>query len=184
MSQVPGPFFWARQHNPSPVPSLRAALISLALVPALFVAGCASQPKNFPSLGPLETSSWAGRISLQIESEPPQAFFAGFSLKGKAEKGDLTLTSPIGSTLAVLRWSPDEALLESGNAVKRFTSIEGLLRDTTGAAIPVAALFDWLEGKNTALDGWTADLSQRDAKKISAKRIDPAPHANLRIVLD
>ena len=186
MSQLPGRFSQARQHIPSLVSNLRAALVTLALAPALLAAGCASQPKNLPiqSLGALETSSWTGRISLQIESEPPQAFFAGFSLKGKAEKGELTLTSPIGSTLGVMRWSPDEALLESGNAVKRFASVDALLRDTTGAAIPVAALFDWLDGKNTALNGWTADLSQRSAKKISAKRIDPAPQANLRIVLE
>lgn len=184
MSQIAERFFRACQNSHSPTPSLRAALIALAIAPALFFVGCASQPKNIPRLGSLETSSWTGRISLQIESEPPQAFFAGFSLNGQAQKGDLTLTSPIGSTLGVMRWSPDEALLESGNSIKRFTSIDALLRDTTGAAVPVAALFDWLDGKNTTLDGWTADLSQRDAKKISAKRTNPAPQANLRIVLD
>ena len=186
MRLLPGRFFRTCQHRPSLVLNLRAALIAAALVPALFGVGCASQPKNLgtQSVGSLETTSWTGRISLQIESEPPQAFFAGFSLKGKAEKGELTLTSPIGSTLGVMRWSPDEALLESGSAVRRFASVDALLLDTTGAAIPLAALFDWLGGKNTALDGWTADLSQRPAKKISAKRVDPAPQANLRIVLE
>ena len=184
MSSAPEPFFSDYEHSPRPIPGIRKTLIALAIIPVLLATGCANQPKGQPGQEALETNYWTGRISLQIQSEPPQAFFAGFSLKGKAEQGALTLTSPIGSTLGVMRWSPGEALLESGSEVKRFASVDALLRETTGAAIPVAALFDWLDGKNTALNGWTADLSQRDAKKISAKRTDPAPQANLRIVLD
>ena len=56
----------------------------------------------------VKNSFWAGRISLQVQSEPVQAFFAGFELKGQAETGELTLISPLGSILAVMRWSPGE----------------------------------------------------------------------------
>ena len=99
-------------------------------------------------------------------------------------QGELVLTNPIGSVVGVLRWSPFEATLEAGQNVKRYASVEALLEDATGAAIPIAALFDWLAGKNTILNGWAADLSQRGDGKLTATRSNPAPLIDLRIVLD
>jgi outer membrane lipoprotein LolB len=127
---------------------------------------------------------WAGRISLQLQSEPPQAFFAGFELKGQADNGELTLISPLGSILGIMRWTPSEAVLEQNGSIKRFASTDELLAQTTGAAVPVSALFDWLSGKNTTTPGWLADLSQQGNGRITAKRTAPAPQADLRIVLD
>ena len=161
----------------------RTALSSLAVCAAFLMAGCAT-PQKPVGPGATQNDEWAGRISLQIQSEPPQAFFAGFELKGKAQAGELKLTSPIGSVLGVMRWSPSEAVLESGRDVKKFASVDALLEQTTGAAIPVSALFDWLNGKNTSLNGWTADLSQQPSGKISATRTNPAPQTDLRVVLD
>ena len=83
-----------------------------------------------------------------------------------------------------MRWSPDEAVLESGRDIKRFTSVDALLEQTTGAAIPVAALFDWLKGVNTQLNGWSADLSGLATGRIVATRTEPAPQTRLRLVLD
>lgn len=130
------------------------------------------------------TSIWSGRISLQVQGEPPQAFFAGFELKGQASSGELTLLSPLGNILGIMRWSPTEALLEQGTNTRRFASTDDLLLQTTGAAVPVPALFDWLAGKNTAAPGWTPDLSQQFRGLITAKRSEPAPPADLRIVLN
>ena len=161
----------------------RAAMSLLVLCAAFLVTGCAT-PQKPAGYSAGQNDEWAGRISLQIQSEPPQAFFAGFELKGKAEAGELKLTSPIGSVLGVMRWSPSEAVLESGRDVKKFASVDALLEQTTGAAIPVGALFDWLNGKNTSLNGWTADLSQQPVGKISATRTNPAPQTDLRVVLD
>ncbi len=83
-----------------------------------------------------------------------------------------------------MRWSPAEAVLEQGGVSKRFASTDELLAQTTGAAIPLPALFDWLRGVNTPAPGWNADLSQHSAGRISAKRTAPAPQAELRLVLD
>lgn len=127
---------------------------------------------------------WAGRISLQIQSEPVQAFFAGFELKGQADNGELTLISPLGSILGIMRWTSSEAVLEQNGSIRRFASTDELLAQTTGAAVPVSALFDWLSGINTPTPGWLADLSQQGNGRISAKRTAPAPQADLRIVLD
>lgn len=164
----------------------RARLCSL-LVAIFLVTGCAYKNGNAgvnDAQNEATPSFWAGRISLQIQSEPVQAFFAGFELKGRPDSGELTLISPLGSTLGVMRWSPGVATLIQGGSIKRFTSTEELLAQTTGAAVPVSALFDWLDGKNTPSQGWLADLSQLDNGRITAKRVAPAPQADLRIVLD
>ena len=135
--------------------------------------------RSDPGNGP-----WSGRIGLQIQSQPPQAFFARFELNGDAGRGELMLTNPIGSVVGLMRWSPSEATLVSGQNVKRYVTLDALLEDATGAAIPIAALFDWLAGKNTAMNGWTANLAQRGDGKITAARSNPAPQIDLRIVLD
>ena len=96
----------------------------------------------------------------------------------------MTLTNPLGGILWVIRWSSTSATLESAQAPKRFASLGELLAQTTGAAIPVAALFDWLAGKQTSLDGWTADLSQQAEGRIQAARLSPEPQAQLRLILD
>lgn len=83
-----------------------------------------------------------------------------------------------------MRWSPSEATLESGKEIKHFSSVDALLEQTTGATIPVAALFDWLHGKNTQLNGWSADLSELTTGRILATRTEPAPPTKLRILLD
>ncbi len=154
------------------------------LVFAVFlIAGCA-HGTGTTGVNDAENRLWAGRISLHIESEPPQAFFASFELKGQAEQGELSLTSPIGSVLGVMRWSPTEATLESGGQVKQYASVDVLLEQTTGAAVPVSALFDWLKGNNTSLNGWTADLSRQNTGRIDAVRLAPLPQTRLRIVLD
>ena len=108
----------------------------------------------------MNPEEWAGRISLQVASEPPQSFSASFGLKGRAENGELTLISPLGNVLAVLRWSPGQALLDRGNQdIQRFASIDELMERATGAAIPLNALFAWLQGNNATASGWVADLT-------------------------
>jgi len=133
----------------------------------------------------LNNEFWSGRISLQVQSEPAQSFSASFELKGRPERGELSLISPLGSVLGVLRWSPGEAVLDSGNGkIQRFASVDELMAQVTGAAVPLAALFAWLQGEPASASGWSADLSRHKEGRISAKRTEPAPQADLRVVLD
>lgn len=151
------------------------------------IAGCAHKISPADQKDTVFTAIsgiWAGRISLKVQSDPPQSFFAGFELKGRAEEGELALISPLGSILGVLRWSPSAAVLESAQGTKRSASVDELLEQVTGASVPAAALFDWLAGKQTELSGWAADLSRRADGRIVAIRAAPAPQVELRIVLD
>ena len=164
----------------------RARLFSL-LSAMIFIAGCAHKI-NATGTNHIKKEAqaifWAGRISMQVQSDPVQAFFAGFELKGQADIGELTLISPLGSILGVMRWTLEEATLDQGGSIQRFATTNELLAQTTGAAVPISALFDWLGGKNTTAPGWTVDLSQRVNGRITAQRTEPLPQANLRIVLD
>lgn len=168
-------------------PARRYCLLFCAGIATNFIAACAHKTG---ATGQNSVSSksaqgpWSGRISLKIQSEPPQAFFAGFELKGQVETGELTLINPLGSILGVIKWSLAGATFESAQAPKRFASVDELLAQTTGAAVPIAALFNWLAGVQTQLDGWTADLSQRAEGRIVANRQTPAPQVQLRLILD
>ena len=123
-------------------------------------------------------------MSLRIDSQPAQTFSALFELRGAPQAGDLTLTSPIGNTLAQLHWSPGEALLRNGTETRRYDSVDALIEAATGAAIPVAALFGWLAGREDRVPGWRPDLSQVSAGKLQATRESPQPRADLRIVFE
>lgn len=148
------------------------------------LAACAQTPKT-PEAERVKDAFWAGRLALQVESEPPQYSSAAFELKGHAKSGELSLFSPLGGTLAVLNWAPGSATLrDSSNQVSRFDSLGALVAQATGTEIPVGALFDWLRGTNTPVPGWQADLTQLTDGRISATRSSPLPTAQLRVVLD
>jgi outer membrane lipoprotein LolB len=163
---------------------LRLLLLHGCLIATILIAGCA-RPISATAPNDSTKELWTGRISLHVQSEPEQSFSAGFELKGKPERGELTLTSPLGNVLGVLRWSPGKAELDSGNQnIQRFDSVDALMARATGAAVPLNALFGWLQGDNATAKGWLADLSRHSEGRISAKRTQPAPQADLRIVLD
>lgn len=160
--------------------TLGARLLATCLLLAV-LAGCATPQRSETPAG---VQVWTGRLSLAVSANPPQAFSAGFELKGEPERGELTLYTPLGGTLAVLAWAPGSATLKSSDGVRQFASVEALARETTGADIPLAALFDWLAGKPTAIAGWEADVSQVAGGRLRAQRSDPAPAADLRLAFD
>jgi outer membrane lipoprotein LolB len=129
-------------------------------------------------------SEWQGRLSVQVQSDPPASMSAGFLLRGNAQDGELDLYSPLGNTLGALQWSPQSARLNQGGSIQMFASMAELTEKTTGAALPIDAIFQWLQGINASAIGWQADLSGADEGLITARRTQPQPEVNLRIKLD
>lgn len=141
--------------------------------------GCASPPPS-PAPG---ARVWEGRLSLQLADIPAQSFTAAFELQGDAERGRLLLNSPLGNTVATVRWQPGEAWLDQGGNTQAFASLNQLTTQLTGTEVPVAALFSWLDGQAAAdTSGWQADLSQHAAGRLQAVRLQPLPRAELRVV--
>lgn len=163
-----------------------APLMALFVALLVLLAGCVSPPNTIPTLR-AEQSTWSGRLALQIEEQAGQAaqsFSATFELQGNAAQGELTLFSPLGSVLARLDWTPGNARLQSGASMQESTSLDMLLTQMTGAALPVRALFDWLRGVQTTASGWQAQLSDIDRGRLEATRYSPAPRATLRIAFE
>ena len=115
---------------------------------------------------------------------PAQSLSASFELTGEPQAGELRLFTPLGSTAALLRWTPQDATLEAGGRTQVFTGLDALTQQVLGASVPAPELFAWLHGKNLSAPGWQVDLSQFDQGRISAQRVDPLPAARLRLVLE
>lgn len=148
----------------------------VGLVLLALLGGCATR-------GALPPGGWTGRLALRVDSRPAQAFSAHFDLQGNADRGELRLSSVIGQTLATVRWSPSGAELQRGNDITRRGSLDELTAELTGAPLPVAALFEWLLGRPGAAPGWQADLSAQPQGRLVARREQPAPTAELRVVV-
>ncbi len=146
----------------------------------LALAGCATPSRTAQVAGP----RWSGRLALQLAGQPEGSFSASFDLRGSARAGELELLTPLGGTAALLQWSAGQARLRApGQPDREAASLDDLLTQVTGTALPVAALFDWLAGIPTPAAGWQADLSGRADGRLRARRLaDPA--ADLRILLD
>ena len=150
------------------------------------IAACTTSPTPLRSnltKAPTE-KQWQGRISVTVQSDPPRNMSSGFTLEGDTRLGELNLFSPLGTTLATMQWSPTSTQLLQGNQQRRFDSLEHLTQETTGAALPIDAMFDWLQGIATASPGWQADLSAISQGTLVAKRLTPEPLVILRIKLD
>jgi outer membrane lipoprotein LolB len=159
-----------------------AAGFALA-ISALLLGGCATPVvPHAPTAA--RQSVWTGRMALHVDGKSNQSFSASFELRGSAKQGNLTLYTPLGSTLALLSWAPGAATLRTNGETRRFDSVEALAAEATGTPIPVAALFDWLSGVATNVPGWQADLGQLAQGRLHAKRVEPPPAADLRVAFD
>jgi outer membrane lipoprotein LolB len=163
---------------------MRAGWLTL-LLGALLV-GCATPTRTAKPLStePINNPEWQGRISVQVLGENPTSMSASFLLRGNAKHGELDLYSPLGTTLGALQWTSKWVQLSDGGKLQYFSSLAELTQKATGAALPVEALFGWLQGQPIYATGWQADLSKLPEGSLFARRTDPAPEVTLRIKLD
>lgn len=154
----------------------------LAVIVFLFTA-CASDPITKTTFSP-DSPHWQGRLSIKILSTPVQAFSADFDLQGTPEVGELSFTTPLGSTLAQLQWDKTGARLQTTGSPEHFESLDALTLHSMGVALPVASLFAWLQGRNMPTPGWKVDLQLLPQGRLSAKRLGAEASAELKIILD
>ena len=151
----------------------------VAMMCVVLLTACAT-PQRTPQPG---ETAWNGRLSVRVDSLPPQSFTAGFDLRGSPQAGELQLTSPLGNTLATVQWSPEGADLRQGQQVTTRSSLDQLTTELIGTSLPVVALFGWLQGQHSEdTHGWQADLARQPEGRITARRAAPLPEAELRIV--
>jgi outer membrane lipoprotein LolB len=190
-------------------------LIGLSCSAALLSA-CASPPHPPQASTPAQqgvdaavpsTVSAKGRVSATSivpgETQPRQ-FHGGFELQADASGGQLMLLTPLGSTVAVLAWTPKSALLrQATGAIAAFDSAEQMMEQAIGVPVQPQALSAWLRGvpahghaveRNSAEQftqlGWTVNVL-REAGASHARRLEISrpqspglTAAELRVVID
>jgi outer membrane lipoprotein LolB len=173
-------------------PARTAAVVAAALL--LSACAALSPPRPAPEL--------SGRLALRVEAgpdTPARSFAADFELRGDAARGELSLTGPLGATLAQLRWQPGSARWvqpQGESSVEReYPTLDALSRDLLGEPLPLAALVDWLRGRpwpgapSTARGdgfeqlGWRIGLAQAAEGVILATRERP-PAVTVRARLE
>lgn len=167
----------------------RRWIITGALAATLgLLSGCSTPARHADTAAPVEL--WSGRLALQLQDDAavdnrsPQSFSAAFELQGSPDTGSLQLFTPLGSSVALIRWQPEGAWLQQGQQERSSPSLEVLVRDALGTAIPIPALFAWIQGRDQAAEGWSVDLSRYVEGRIAAQRHHPTPRASLRLILD
>jgi outer membrane lipoprotein LolB len=161
------------------------------------LAGCATPPSAPPA-----ADSVSGRLTLQVDADgdrPAQSLSAAFDLRGSAERGELLLSTPLGTTLAAASWSPGRARLVTPQGDREFADLDALSMQVFGETLPLRALPDWLRGRpwpevpGAAVPlthgpgfeqlGWQIDLARFGDGQLQARRSAP-PTVRLRAILD
>lgn len=171
----------------------RGAGQALACAAVLLLAGCATPLPTAPGAERL-----SGRLAVRIAGQAERSVSGGFELTGNAERGELLLTTPLGTTAARAQWSPGQAVLRSGSDEWRFETLDALATQALGEPVPLAALFDWLRGRpwpgassqpreadqpGFVQLGWQVDLSRWADGWVDARRSAP-PEVTVRARLD
>ncbi len=166
----------------------------LATAAVVLAAGCATTPPP----GPGELPWTSGRLSLRVDATPErmaQSVSAAFELRGAGERGELRLSSPLGTLMAEANWAPGQAVLRNTEGERRFASLDDLARQALGEPLPLAALPDWLAGRpwpeaphqaqadGFAQLGWRVQTERLTEGWITAQRLAP-PAVQLRVRLD
>lgn len=165
----------------------RILTVLLALGPVLGLVACSttSSLRGSASAGEAADAYWQGKLALRIdESAGAKSYAANFELIGSARRGELLLTGPLGTTVARLSWRPGQAVLQRSGDAEVFDDLDALAARATGTPLPVAALFEWLQGHPMVAQGWQADLTQLGDGRLRAHRDLPPPQADLQLVLE
>ncbi len=172
----------------------RRAGLAWLLVMTMLLAACQNLA---PGVRP-EGASHSGRLAVQVEGDAARSFSASFELHGRPEAGWLALSSPLGAQIGVAEWSSAQAVrLRTPDETRRYPSLEAMAEDLTGQSLPIAALFDWLEGRpwasrphqDSGADrfeqlGWTVRTDRIADGLLVAVREQPSPRVTVRARLD
>ena len=168
-----------------------------ALLAALLMAACATV-----SQAPVAGVTLSGRLAVHVDGVDggaARSMSAAFELQGDPQAGHLNLSTPLGNVVAQARWAPGSVVLITPQGEQTFADLNALTYEVLGESLPVAALFDWLQGRpwpgaasvasaapaapGFEQLGWVVSLAGFDDALIAARRERP-PVVTLRAKLD
>jgi outer membrane lipoprotein LolB len=142
------------------------ALLSACSTPPTISKEQSSKPRVLQ-----EQVQLAGRISIQYQQrEQTETISAGFEWQQVAHDLHISLSSPLGQTIATIQQTPMGAILEQAKQEPRTaTDIEQLLADSLGWSIPVIGLKGWLQGFDIQANGKAVAVPVKDYFQLQAQ---------------
>jgi outer membrane lipoprotein LolB len=144
-----------------------------------------------------------GQLSIKLGAfgeQPAKGLSLGFFFNGNTDTGQLDLMTLMGSQMAQVNWTPDEAWLSDDKGRHPYASLDALSRAALGEALPLRTLIYWMQGQADPMadvapgpepdtfvqSGWTIDTRQLRVKKLQAERPASATQrsAQIKVYLD
>ena len=132
------------------------ATLCLALSACTTLPFTSGQPPSSHTVAPYRDQiELAGRLNVVYQkNDKPESATVNFTWQQTAQRTDVTLFSPVGSTLATIAVTPQEAVLtQSGKPPRSAPDVDTLSSRLLGWSLPVLGLRDWLQGHALAQDG-------------------------------
>ena len=149
---------------------------TLACGLALLLSGCASPPSlpgsAVDTIGAATPTArnyhaaidLSGRLSVRYQRNgQDEALHGSFAWSQTATHTFVTLSSPLGQTLATIELTPQGAtLIQPGQAPRSAADADALAADAFGWPLPVANLRNWLQGYTLDADGQRIAAASND----------------------
>lgn len=126
----------------------RLSLLALSATLAA-LAGCATTSTNVATVGAYrDTVDLDGRLSVNYQKDGKvESLNGSFDWAQRPGSVDVTLTNPLGQTVATIQVTPQSATLtQAGRPPVTEADIDTLTQRTLGWPLPVSGLRDWLQG--------------------------------------
>lgn len=141
-----------------------------------------------PVLDPRQTNHSTG-YNKTLSPQRTQRINAPFELDLEENVfGELRLLGPLGTTSALITWSPEHAQLQSTELdppLQWFPNLALLVHHWLKADLPLEHILRWLEGQDTKLEGWQFSSPTPSIKTVQGKGLEPwAPQVNLKLILN
>lgn len=146
---------------------------------------------------------WSGHLGLKLaawNNQPARGDSFHFDLQGHAQAGVLDISTPFGTLVASVRWTPEGASLLTPDETQVFGSMEALMGQAVGEALPVSTLMFWLKGRPDPLlpvtwtnatgspaqfeqASWQVDVSELAQGVLRAQRAPQAQQRGAQLVI-
>jgi outer membrane lipoprotein LolB len=151
---------------------------SRLLIPILLaavLAGCATGTANLSnpavSVGAYrDTVDFTGKLAVNYQREgQPGSVSGSYAWTQRPGRIDVTLTSPLGQTVAEIAVTPESATLtqRADRPPLAAKDIDTLTEQALGYALPVNGLRDWLQGYATDAQGRRVAVSPANANVVT-----------------
>jgi outer membrane lipoprotein LolB len=162
------------------------------LLGLLLLAACSSLPP-----APNENLIFDATGRFSGNAPPGESFSGRFNWQETSQGSDITLSSPLGNTLARLVVRPQQSELQLGQETQTATQPEALLERYLKVSLPVSGLKYWLQGtaksgipqapNSFSEDGWQIEyLQMQDGKPrlISLQNLEQVSPIKVRLVIE